>query len=657
MTKTIWTFLFTCITLIGLSQGAKEYKYVPYFSSLTVPMLSKQLTRGLESDEEKVKAIYSWISHSIKYDVDQWLGFNTEHSSSRHILFRRKGSSADFSYLFAKLCRYASVPNVIVSGYLKNEYTDYGYQYISDDHTWNAIYLNNEWKLYDVCLDAGKIEYYKRTFAGYFVYLFSLGTSDRLVYKPHFQKSPSLAYYALSGDRFKKDHAPANRLWQLVNPNYSLTHFETDSSYFLQKEINSDNYKTDTSFNEERWMYYQMSESEKEISDGKEAFQFNPKNNFRYAKGLFIQAQLNTNKVFEENENRSVPENIKPIIDSANSLLSKSITLLDTNLVVLKAKKNELITASKAKKEIIKEQNKRLSRSTDTKQKTISSAKIVGVQIKITEKTTKSFNKSIKRKITKDKTYKNTDSAYKTNIKDSTENRNLANMHINSIVALQLKINASNTLLHNQKNDIINNLKQIKENTVQNISTQKIVCDLRLDFYDDFDKEIRNIKDSLSPLKLKIDSLLIDTVYKNKINAYYKEFNNLKRELGKLYKEESNLQKHLIKLKKCTTTSSYIDSIYMTQKEEFKKYCNAMNSEIVNFNKEFKDVIKLSKELSEPVKEEKHLYTKELYIDNQLSSVRSFFINRYYKSQVNRSKRLQKDASKQIKSNLKSLKN
>ena len=55
--------------------------------------------------------------------------------------------------------------------------------------------------------------------------------------------------------------------------------------------------------------------------------------------------------------------------------------------------------------------------------------------------------------------------------------------------------------------------------------------------------------------------------------------------------------------------------------------------------------------MEEKIKEEKHLFTKEWYIENQLSSIRNYFINKYYKSQVGRSKKLGKDISKLIRQN------
>ena len=190
-------FLFCFISPFSFSQKSKSHKFVPYFSSLKVEKLAKKLTSNLESDSEKVIAIHSWITHTIKFDVKKWLSFNYTPISVRKTLIRRK--TIDYSLLFHELCTYSNIQSTIVSGYTKNKYIDITEKFYSDEQTWNAVYVNNQWKLIDACFDAGEIVYYKRTFAGYFIFALTLGTSDRLVYKPHFNHSPQKNYLLKSG--------------------------------------------------------------------------------------------------------------------------------------------------------------------------------------------------------------------------------------------------------------------------------------------------------------------------------------------------------------------------------------------------------------------------------------------------------------------------
>ena len=655
MKKLIKALIIFTLSFTSIAQEVKDYRYVPFFKSLSVPALSNQLTKGIENDEQKVKAIYTWITNNIKYDVDQWLGFNTQRSSTKHTLFRRKGSAPDFSYLFNELCRYASIPSVIVSGYLKNEYTDYGHSYISDDHSWNAVFINNEWKLYDACLDAGKIEYYKRTFAGYFIYGFTLGTSDRLVYKPHFKKDAKLNYFSQTGFSFKKDHAPSNPIWQLIEPKFTLKEFEKDSSYVLNKAIISE-FTIDTTLNEIRWSYFQKNDVEKEIFNGKAAFDYNTQNNFRKANSQFLNAQLLTEKFYRDDAPVLVDNTNKSEIENANQLLTSSIILLDSNIVHLKSQKKILIEQSKLKKDIVKQQNKTLLKSTNFKQKTFNASPNIALSAQLTGKSLQRNNKKLKKKILGDKTYKSTTSSKSTSINDSILYMQSTLSILDSIAFykenLLQKINTLNSL----NKVVVANSALIKKNTTENIKTEKVICDLRLDFYDDLDLEIRTLKNTLLPKKVKTDSLLIDTVYNNIINSFYKQFSSLKSDITKVSSWENNFIKQASKLKKVCYYTEKIDTIYSNEIRTYKKFTKSLEDSIVSLKKDFKSISKEAKSFEDIIKEEKHLYTKEWYIENQLSSIRSFFINKYIKSQTNRSKRLQKEASKLMKQNLKALK-
>ena len=655
MKKLFKAFIIFTLSFTSLAQEVKDYRYVPFFKSLSIPALSNQLTKGIESDEQKVKAIYTWVTNNIKYDVDQWLGFNSQRSTTRHTLFRRKGSAPDFSYLFNELCRYASIPSVIVSGYLKNEYTDYGHSYLSDDHSWNAVYINNEWKLYDVCLDAGKIEYYKRTFAGYFIYGFTLGASDRLVYKPHFKRDAQLNYFAKNGFSFKKDHAPSYPIWQLIEPKFTLKEFEKDSAYVLNK-IKISEFRVDTTLNEIRWNYFQKNEVEKDIELGKSAFEYNPQNNFRKAKSEFLSAQLLTDRIYKEDATDSIIKANLSEIEKSNQFLSSAITLLDSNAVNLKNQKKILIDQSKLKKELVKQQNKTLLKSTNLKQKTFNSVPNISISVQITGKSLQRNNKKIKKKILGDKSYQNTIASKSTSVNDSIVNMQSVLQTLDSITVFKESmlhhINALNLL----NKSISSNFEIIKDNTTNNIKTEKVICDLRLDFFDDLDIEIRTLKDTLFQNKIKVDSLLIDPISSTILNAFYKQFSTLKSDLTKISAFENNFIKQISKVKKATQHSEKLDTLYSNEIDRFKKFTKSIDDSIVRLKKEFKSISKEAKTFEEIVKEEKHLYTKEWYIENQLSSIRSFFISKYIKNQTNRSKKLQKEAAKLMKQNLKIVK-
>ena len=140
-------------------------------------------------------------------------------------------------------------------------------------------------------------------------------------------------------------------------------------------------------------------------------------------------------------------------------------------------------------------------------------------------------------------------------------------------------------------------------NTKDNIVSQKSTCDLRLHFFDDLDIEIRNVKDSILPLKLSFDSLLIDSTYKNILNAYYKQFTELKKDIGYLYKAQSNYIKYITKYKKVIPLNKNLDSIYEESITSYKELSIQFEKKLSDYKKNFKSLKKKCKTMEEKIKE------------------------------------------------------
>jgi transglutaminase/protease-like cytokinesis protein 3 len=225
-------FIFFCVNSYA-QQGPQAKKRVSYFQSLKVKKLTQKLTAHLDTDEEKVAAIHYWITHNIKYDVKKFLSFDYEHVPVTKILRSRKAVCVGYCDLFNEMCKYADIRSVGVSGYTKNINVDYGDSIFLDEHIWNAVFIDNNWKLVDATWNSGYIKYFKRTLRGRLIYFFTRGKQDQLIYKPHFVRYPNTIYYCKSGDCFKTDHLPLNPLWQLTKP-VSASEFVADSTYYLK---------------------------------------------------------------------------------------------------------------------------------------------------------------------------------------------------------------------------------------------------------------------------------------------------------------------------------------------------------------------------------------------------------------------------------------
>ena len=108
--------------------------------------LADEICADCDTDEEKVKAIYSWMIHNFEYDYD--CNPVIQYFNVRKTLSTRKGICYDFSHLFAALCRSQNIPCYVVDGD-KRDNAQY-------HHTWNRVCFDGSWWNMDVTFDIVK---------------------------------------------------------------------------------------------------------------------------------------------------------------------------------------------------------------------------------------------------------------------------------------------------------------------------------------------------------------------------------------------------------------------------------------------------------------------------------------------------------------------
>lgn len=109
-------------------------------------ILAKQITVGKNTDEEKSKAIYFWVTHHITYDVTElssdFFLHHYRYRSASETLKINKGLCLDFATVNAALHRAVGIQAKVVH---------------SEDHAWNEIYLNGNWIPQDTTFGSGYI--------------------------------------------------------------------------------------------------------------------------------------------------------------------------------------------------------------------------------------------------------------------------------------------------------------------------------------------------------------------------------------------------------------------------------------------------------------------------------------------------------------------
>lgn len=111
---------------------------------------AKELTKGLESDLEKINVIYNYIVNNIEYDYKKIDQIDNKYIPNiEDTLHNKKGICYDYSSLFAAMLRSLDIPTKLVKGY-KNDIDVY--------HAWNEVYIDDKWVIIDTTYDSVKLD-------------------------------------------------------------------------------------------------------------------------------------------------------------------------------------------------------------------------------------------------------------------------------------------------------------------------------------------------------------------------------------------------------------------------------------------------------------------------------------------------------------------
>lgn len=205
------------LTSISFSQDYVQVdhkvKNYPQFSS--IDHLSIRIKNDFESNMDRVRAAFTWITANIHYDESLDTSFAPKpqiiHYSDegRKFLLRKndskkvekafqtkKGRCKEFSLLFHKLCLEFGIDSEIIYGIAKIEIRDIKDERLFKNHAWNAVMLDGEWKLIDT------------TWASAYM------SSSSHKHTPEGAEH----YFLTEPSAFIKSHYPANPDWPLLSP-------------------------------------------------------------------------------------------------------------------------------------------------------------------------------------------------------------------------------------------------------------------------------------------------------------------------------------------------------------------------------------------------------------------------------------------------------
>ncbi len=621
----LFIFLFASYTSIFAQNKCKTK--VSYFASRNPEKLALKLTSHLNDDAEKVEAIHCWITHHIKYDVKKSGNYDYSRKSAETILKKRKAICMGYTDLFNELCKHAGIISTEVPGYTKGLHTDLNDHFYIDEHIWNAVYINNEWKYIDNTWDAGYVINHKRSIWGAFVYFFSGGKYDRFKIKPRFKFRPVLDYYLKDANSFNYDHFPANPLWQFASPQLSLKEFEADSSFFLRKKTTLVKLIDNPNANEERLAFITKPESEKFVEDGKSIYNFNKRNPYTLATGELLTAFELLEKLNRPDKTKLPEQKAKEIIYA--NLKSAKIHY-DSSIYQLGLQKEELKYNNRRKHEILGFQNKYLIASARRIEKKMETMPKTVLKVKLDLKLVNKKNKTRFKDFIKSKKVYNTIRTKQFILSDSNDAAIKITHYTDSIKII-------NGLMFNQFAYLDSLYEQYNHHFAyygyvnsKNIKGIKYINNLRLNFEDDLDFFVRSNKDSIIHYKKSSDSLLFGKDKVFILNNYIKEAKKLKSLFTRLYSAHKGLEANYAKLVKYGTNRDQAIASDFRNKDNFRTELNQYLTELITVYNHIQFLNQYCKKLKHHTEYERKLYEMEKSIESKCYAARSSDINLKY---------------------------
>ncbi|MCU0392464.1 MAG: hypothetical protein MUE81_15210 [Thermoflexibacter sp.] len=186
-----------------------------------LPFLAYKLTSPLSSEVEQFRAIYTWVSTNIESDYDYFLqnknkrqklngdkqaldAWNSSFQSKvfKKLLKEQKTVCTGYAYLVKELATLAGINCKIIDGYGRTVGSNIGGKGIPN-HSWNAVYLNNQWYLCDATWSSG-----------YFI-----------VPDNQFIADYNDGYFLANPALFAKNHYPLDTAWILMDTKPKLSEF------------------------------------------------------------------------------------------------------------------------------------------------------------------------------------------------------------------------------------------------------------------------------------------------------------------------------------------------------------------------------------------------------------------------------------------------
>jgi len=195
----------------GLYEEADRHALqVPDQYSRGLLQLTQYLVHPFEKDEDKIRAIFRWITANVEYDVDALRRREVRNILPQDVFNTKRSVCEGYARLFSYMAQQAGFEAKLIGGYSKG-YQNQRQTLFSDDnlHAWNAVRIRGEWRLIDATWGAGYLDEQGR-----------------------FVKAFNDYYFLTPPEQLVVSHFPQESQWQLLeNP---LTRDDFENSLYVK---------------------------------------------------------------------------------------------------------------------------------------------------------------------------------------------------------------------------------------------------------------------------------------------------------------------------------------------------------------------------------------------------------------------------------------
>lgn len=239
MKKNLVLILFF-LAHISIGQTTTNYAFVdnkmasiPENSTTTTSDIADYINSNFTSQDEKIRAIYYWITSNISYDIPNMYAPNNLDSPEVKIastLKTRKGVCIHYAEVFNDIATKVGIKSYIIGGYTK-QFDEVA----TISHAWNVSQIDGKWFLFDATWGAGFVNGKK------------------------FEKKQNNTYFKRTSERMIVNHMPFDYLWQLLNEPLTNAEFISGKSDSTKPKMNFD--------------YNAAIEKYEKLSDAEQAFE------------------------------------------------------------------------------------------------------------------------------------------------------------------------------------------------------------------------------------------------------------------------------------------------------------------------------------------------------------------------------------------------